>query len=118
MASNFVRRSLLEPDHLEGGVEKMKVEFVTLGGIVFRRLKFDPGFRASVHLKQAMGMELCPFPHTLVITSGKGTFKMTDGQEYDVESGDVLEMDGDHDFWTTSDDPCVMIEPTFESAEQ
>ena len=115
MPSKFIRKSLLRPDDADTRVEGFTVDFVTLGGVTFRRFTFEPGFHARPRLKESMGIEVCPYPHTLVVVSGSGVFKMTDGQEHAVEPWDVVEMDADHDFWTTSDDACVMIEPTVET---
>jgi hypothetical protein len=61
-----------------------------------------------------MGIETCPYPHTLVVTSGSGVFKMQDGTEHKIGPWDILQMDADHDFWTLGDEACVMIEPTAE----
>jgi hypothetical protein len=112
MGSNFARKSLLEPDEIDDRVNGFTIDLVNQGGMTFRRFTFESGFKAGIDLKEAFGIELCPVPHKLVVTSGRGVFKMTDGSEHEVGPWDVLEMDADHDFWTLGDEPCVMLEPS------
>ena len=111
MTSRFVHRTFGEPDSFEA-VELARTDFVTLDGVTFRRLTFEPGFRASVHMKRAMGIETCPFPHVMVSTSGRGVFRMLDGTEHPTEPWQIIALDAGHDFWVVGDEPAVFIEPT------
>jgi hypothetical protein len=111
MGSNFVIKSFSQPDKVEGSMEKGQAVSIMLGGMVFIRHQYDPGFHAAESLKKAMGIEACPYPHVLTVVSGAGTVKMTDGKEYQIKTGDVVQLDGGHDMWVTSDEPVVFIEP-------
>lgn len=94
-----------------------RMEIVTLGGVVFGRAVFEPGWKWSESVKPIAGTESCEFPHQGYVESGSLHIAMDDGTSLDVTAGDVVVIAPGHDAWTVGDEPCVMYDFGTEDAD-
>ena len=99
-------KSFDDPDEVID-LGKGTVHIVTLGGVVFDRSVFEPGWKWSEHVKPTAGTDTCEFPHRLIVTEGSIHVVMDDGTELDLGPGDAAVIGPGHDAWVSSDVPCV-----------
>ncbi|GMT96389.1 cupin domain-containing protein [Corallococcus caeni] len=87
-----------------------------LGALTIGRGYFEPGWQWSNDVKPIAGTESCEAVHTLSVLSGRMHIQMLDGQELDLEPGDVAFIPSGHDAWVVGDEPCRVVD--FTGAEE
>jgi hypothetical protein len=103
------KRSIDAPDEVRS-FDKGRIEFTAIGGTMFGRAVFEPGWRWSTSVKPLVGTESCELPHTSYVQSGALHVVMDDGTELDLAAGDIFHIDAGHDAWVVGDETCVMID--------
>jgi quercetin dioxygenase-like cupin family protein len=91
---------------------KGKVELITINGVTFGRVKFEPGWRWSTHVRPIAGTSSCQAAHLGVQLSGVMHIKMDDGTEMDLRPGTVVNIPPGHDGWVVGNEPVVFIDIT------
>lgn len=89
--------------------DKGKFEIVHIAGMTIGRATYEPGWRWSEHVGQAMGRKLCDVEHVGLVLSGTATAAMEDGAIYEMKAGDVFYIPPGHDSWVVGDQPYVSI---------
>jgi hypothetical protein len=87
-----------------------QMDVVTLDAFTIGRGTFEPGWRWSNDVKPIAGTDSCQVHHTGICLTGNMTIRFDDGTEVNVGPGDVFVAEPGHDAWTTSDEPCVMLD--------
>jgi predicted ester cyclase len=88
-----------------GRAEILKTSEGTIG-----RGIFEKGWKWSKDVKPLAGSESCQACHCGYVLSGRMHVVMDDGQEADLEPGDLAVVPPGHDAWTVGDDACVMVD--------
>lgn len=92
---------------------KGRLELVTINGITFGKVVFQPGWKWSEHIKPLAGTETCQAAHLGVQLSGTMHIVMDDGTEMDLGPGvQVVNIPPGHDGWVVGNEPCVFIDIT------
>lgn len=89
-----------------------KLDLVTLEGVTFGRMKFEPGWKWSKSLKPLMKTKSCQAPHTNYHLSGRLHVVMDDGTEAEYGPGDIGVVPPGHDAWVVGDEPVVALDIT------
>jgi hypothetical protein len=87
-----------------------RAELVHAGGSVIGRLTLQPGWRWSQDVKPMAGTEWCEAPHFQYQVSGRLHIRMSDGTEFDSETGDVTVLPAGHDAWVLGDETAVLVD--------
>ena len=87
-----------------------KVELINIGGGTVGRLRLEPGWRWSEHVKPIAGTEWCEAPHFQYQVSGRLHVVMEDGTEFDLGPGDVSVLPKGHDAWVIGDEPVILVD--------
>jgi hypothetical protein len=91
---------------------KGKVELVKVGGVVFGKATFLPGWKWSDSVGPMVGTPSCMVPHTQYHLSGRLHVVMDDGSEEEFGPGDFGNIPPGHDAWVVGDEPAVVIDVT------
>ncbi|HLF69713.1 MAG TPA: cupin domain-containing protein [Actinomycetota bacterium] len=94
------KKSFDEPDEVRNPKEDMRVEFVEMGGLRFRRHTASPGYKG----------QNCDIDHLLFVISGNFHARMPDGQESHFGPGEIAVIPPGHDAWNDGDEPVVWLE--------
>ena len=105
------KKSMDSPDEIRI-FPKGKVELVKIGGIIFGRGTFEPGWKWSESLKPIVKTQSCEAPHTQYHISGRLKVRMDDGKEEEFGPGDVSVLPPGHDAWVVGNEPVVVIDIT------
>ena len=82
-----------------------ELSLVNVGGVTVGRVTFQPGWQWSKDIKPLAGTDSCKEAHTLYALSGRLHIVMDDGEESDVDGGDVAVISPGHDAWVVGDEP-------------
>ena len=89
---------------------KGRLELVNIGGGMVGRMRLEPGWRWSEHIKPIAGTELCEAPHFQYHVAGTLHIVMGDGTEFDAGPGDITDLPSGHDAWVVGDEPAILID--------
>ncbi|MHA7632515.1 cupin domain-containing protein [Corallococcus sp. M7] len=101
-----------EADERRPFVSHGEASILNLGALSIGRGYFEPGWQWSKHVKPIAGTETCEVVHTLSVLSGRMHVQMKDGQELDLEPGDVAFIPSGHDAWVVGNEPCRVVDFT------
>lgn len=90
--------------------EHGKVELINMEGGTIARLTLKKGWRWSIDVKPITKTDWCPSSHFQYMVSGKLHIKMSDGNEFEINAGDVSYLPAGHDAWVVGDEPVVLID--------
>lgn len=90
--------------------EKGKADLVTVGGATVGRLRLEPGWKWSTHVKPVAKTESCQAPHFQYHVSGVVHIVMDDGSERDVGPGEISLVPPGHDAWVVGNEPVVVVD--------
>jgi uncharacterized cupin superfamily protein len=71
---------------------------------------FEPGWRWSQNVKPIAGTDSCQVAHFGYVLSGSMRIYMDDGQEVEINAGDVVAIPPGHDAEVTGSEACVMVD--------
>ncbi len=103
------KRSLNQPDEIRS-LPKARIEVVRAGGHTLMRVRFEPGWRWSEHIKPTVGTESCEVPHVGYLLSGQLATRMNDGTELIFRAGDFAVIPPGHDGWVVGDEPAEFLD--------
>lgn len=95
-----------------GGVQ---IDVAPAGSGRIKRVIYQPGFRWSTDMKQAVGTELCMHAHVGFIARGRIHVQYGDGTVLEFVAPQVVAIEPGHDGWVVGDEPAVLIEVDFMS---
>jgi len=101
-------RKLSDPDE-RLAFEKGSASTVRIGELVVGRVRLEPGWRWSDHVRPLAGTTSCQFHHVGYGLSGAAVYRMDDGTEIEVRAGDVFDIPPGHDNWVIGDEPAIAI---------
>ncbi|HEY7224174.1 MAG TPA: cupin domain-containing protein [Micromonosporaceae bacterium] len=102
-------KTFANPDETRA-FERGQVQLVTIAGTQIGRLRLEPGWRWSDHVKPIAGTQWCEAPHFQYHVSGTMRVRMADGSEFDAVAGDVTALPSGHDAWVVGDEPVVVVD--------
>ena len=100
------KKSFDVPDEQLALGEKAGGEGVTVGSLDVKRVTFQPGWNWTDHVSS----EPCETRHAGYVLSGRLHIVMTDGQETEIQAGEVVMVEPGHDAWTVGQEPCVFLD--------
>ena len=71
---------------------------------------FEPGWKWSENVKPIAGTDSCQVAHFGYVLSGAMRVFMDDGQEIEINAGDVVAIPPGHDAEVTGSEACVMVD--------
>ncbi len=89
--------------------EKGRFEVIHIGGMTIGRASYEPGWKWSVHVGQALGKKSCDVEHVGMVVSGCATAAMEDGRIFAMKAGDIFLIEPGHDSWVVGDEPYVSL---------
>jgi quercetin dioxygenase-like cupin family protein len=115
VTTELLKKSFEHPDEVRE-LPKARVEVIKLGGYSAMRVRFEPGWRWSEHMKPAVGTESCEVRHVVYVISGQLATRMNDGSETIFHAGDFAVIPPGHDGWVVGGQPAEIID--FEGGER
>ena len=103
------KKSIETPDEVRE-FPNGRMDILTLGGTIFSRATFEPGWKWSESVKPIVHTESCELPHAAYVAAGSLHIVMDDGRELDANPGDLFVVGPGHDAWVTSDEACVLLD--------
>jgi quercetin dioxygenase-like cupin family protein len=89
--------------------DKGKFELLHIGGMTIGRATYEPGWKWSVDVGQALGKKSCDVEHVGLVISGCATAAMDDGRVIEMRQGDVFYIGPGHDSWVIGHEPYVSL---------
>ena len=81
----------------------VRSEHVELAGLMISHDIHEPGWHWAEHVGPITGTEWCETRHVGYVLSGRMHVVMKDGDEFDIEQGDVYFLPPGHDTWVVGD---------------
>lgn len=103
-------RNFDSPDEIRGFEGKGEAKVVHVAGHPVGHGTFEAGWRWSENVKPIAGTDSCQVAHFGYVLSGRMLVHMDDGQEIEINPGDVVSIPPGHDAEVPGPDPCVMID--------
>lgn len=73
-------------------------------------VRFEVGARWSEDIGIDQSRSVCDVPHTGMVLAGTLGFRMADGGDQYVETGQAMHLPAGHDAWAVGDQACVSVE--------
>ena len=108
MDTDVILKRFDQPDEVRE-FELGRFELVTLGGMTIGRATYQPGWKWSVHVGEALGQMSCQVEHVGMVVSGQATAAMDDWDVIEMRAGDIFHIPPGHDSWVVGDEPCVSL---------
>jgi len=105
----IVRKNLSEPDEVRQ-LDHWTATLTRVGTHAIGTGVLQPGWVWSKHMGPVMGTDLCPVRHVQLIQSGRIAFRMADGEEVELQPGDVADIPPGHEAWVVGDEPCMVLD--------
>jgi hypothetical protein len=93
--------------HVVAGVQ---VDVLAAGSGRIKRVIYQPGFRWSTHMKQAVGTDWCLHAHVGFIARGRIAVSYADGGTLEFTAPQVVVIEPGHDGWVVGDEPAVLVQ--------
>ena len=94
--STLDKKNLSNPDETRT-FNKGKLELVSLSGVKFSRVTFEPGWKWSESVKPIAKTESCQVNHVGYVVSGQMVVRMDNGDEQEYGPGDTYIIPPGHD---------------------
>jgi len=98
------------PDETRAFEGKGQAKVVELAGHTVGYGTFEPGWKWSENVKPIAGTSSCQVAHFGYVLSGSMRVYMDDGQEIEINPGDVVAIPPGHDAEVTGSEACVMVD--------
>ena len=92
----------------------VQVDVAPAGTGRIKRVIYQPGFRWSTHMKDAVGTDFCMHAHVGFIARGQVNVQYADGETLEFVAPQVVAIEPGHEGWVVGDEPAVLIEIDFE----
>jgi mannose-6-phosphate isomerase-like protein (cupin superfamily) len=97
---------------------KGSLDVVHLATLSAGKATMQPGWKWSESVKPIVGTDTCQAHHFGYVVSGSLMIRMEDGNEAEVNPGDVYEIPPGHDAWVLGNEPFVSLEFDSKAAEE
>jgi len=108
-SNTLTAKTFARPDETRS-FEKGRMDVITLGGVVFGRATFEPGWKWSTCVKPVVKTESCQVAHLGYQISGRMHVVMDDGTAREVGPGEVCSIPPGHDAWVIGNEPVVILD--------
>jgi len=98
------------PDETRAFEGKGDAKMVELAGHTVGYGTFEPGWKWSENVKPIAGTDSCQVAHFGYVLSGSMRVHMDDGQQIEINPGDVVAIPPGHDAEVTGSEACVMVD--------
>ena len=107
--SDLILKRFEAPDEVREML-KGKFEIVTIAGQTLGRATYEPGWKWSEHVGQALGQSHCDVEHLGLVLSGQATVAFDGEPVQTVTPGTIFYVPKKpHDSWVVGDEPFVSI---------
>jgi quercetin dioxygenase-like cupin family protein len=89
--------------------EKGRFELVHIAAMTIGRATYEPGWKWSTHVGQALGKTSCDVEHVGIVVAGRATAAMNDGRVFEMKPGDIFYIEPGHDSWVVGNEAYVSI---------
>lgn len=103
-------KSFDSPDETRSFEGNGNAKVVALAGHSVAYGTFEPGWKWSENVKPIAGTDSCQAAHFGYVLSGSMRIYMDDGQEIEINPGDVVAIPPGHDAEVTGSEACVMVD--------
>jgi uncharacterized cupin superfamily protein len=103
-------KSFDSPDETRQFEGKGAAKVVQLAGHTVGYGTFEPGWKWSENVKPIAGTDSCQVAHFGYVLSGSMRIYMDDGQEIEINAGDVVAIPPGHDAEVSGSEACVMVD--------
>jgi hypothetical protein len=93
-----------------GGVQ---VDVAHIGNVRVKRMIYPPGFNWAVHLRSAIGTELCMHAHVGFMAQGQINVRFADGCVVEHRAPQFVSVEPGHEGWVVGEEAAVLIEFDF-----
>jgi quercetin dioxygenase-like cupin family protein len=107
--SSLTKKTFDHPDETRS-FDKGRLELVTIGGVTFSRVIFEPGWKWSESVKPIAKTHSCQVQHVGYVVSGQMRVRMENGEEQEYGPGDTYIIPPGHDAWIVGDDVYVGVD--------
>lgn len=98
-----------EPDEVRE-FDHGRFELVTVGGRVFGRATYRPGWKWSTHVAPVAGTPLCEVEHLGLVLAGRAVAAFEDGRVDELTPGTLFYIPPEpHDSWVVGDEEYVSL---------
>ncbi len=108
--AGILKKSFNAPDEVVKPFERGEIDSVTIGGLNFQRVIFQPGWRWSKDMKPIAKTDSCQKFHVIYTVSGRLKVVADDGTGEEFGSGDLAIVHPGHDAWVVGKEPLVFLE--------
>lgn len=109
LATQTLKKNLSKPDEVRN-LSKSKIEVFRIGEFNAMRVTFQPGWKWSKDIGPTVGRDRCDTRHVGYVLSGKCRIVLSDGTQYDLGPGDLMEIPAGHDGWVIGSEPFVALD--------
>jgi quercetin dioxygenase-like cupin family protein len=107
--TDVILKRFEQPDEVRHMI-KGRFELVRIGGLTIGRATYEPGWRWSEHVGQAIGQLRCPVEHVGLVLAGCATAAFADGRVIELQAGELFHIPPEpHDSWVVGDEPYVSL---------
>jgi quercetin dioxygenase-like cupin family protein len=86
-----------------------RFELVSIAGVTVGRASYEPGWRWSVDVGEALGKQSCDVEHVGIVLSGCADITMDDGRVFQIRQGDLFYIPPGHDSSVVGDEQYVSL---------
>ncbi len=109
LALDTVLKRFEHPDEVTE-FPKGKFETIRLGPMVLGRATYQPGWKWSKDVGEALGQPFCSVEHVGMVLSGTATAAFSNGEVTEMIAGDCFYIPAiPHDSWVVGDEPYVSL---------
>ena len=107
--SSLTKKNLNHPDETRS-FNKGKLELVTVEGVTFSRVTFEPGWKWSESVKPIAKTDSCQVHHVGYVVAGQMRVRMDNGEEQEYGPGDTYIIPPGHDAWIIGNETYVGVD--------
>ncbi|HEU5260204.1 MAG TPA: hypothetical protein VFU41_02145 [Gemmatimonadales bacterium] len=89
--------------------DRGRLEVITVGGKVFGKGSYEPGWRGSGSAKAALRGVHKPPEHVGVVLSGRAKLLINEDREIDLTPGDLFHLATEYECWVVGYRPCKVL---------
>jgi quercetin dioxygenase-like cupin family protein len=103
-------KSFDAPDEVRPFTDKGGAQVVKVAGSSVLKVRYEPGWRWSEHVRPIAGTDSCQSTHSLYVLSGRMHLAMNDGTTAEIGPNEVVHIEPGHDAWVLGDEPCITVD--------
>jgi hypothetical protein len=88
---------------------KGRFEIIQIAGMTIGRAAYEPRWKWSTHVGQALGKNSCDVEHVGLVLSGRAAVAMDDGRVFEMKERVLFYIAPGHDSWVIGSEPYVSL---------